>query len=101
MAFVQTIEVEGTDDSMLKDHLAAWHAEQAGLAPGYQGARILADEARPGRYVIEVDFSTPEEAARNNARPETAAWASKLAEFVQGEARFTDYRLVFATGEGR
>ncbi|MDQ4098466.1 MAG: hypothetical protein M3144_11440 [Actinomycetota bacterium] len=101
MAFVQTIEVEATDEVGLRDHLAAWHGEQAGLAPGYLGARILAEEAAPGRYVIEVDFSSREEAARNNERAETTAWAAKLAELVAGEPRFTDYRLVYPTSEGR
>ena len=33
MAFVQTVEVEATDEAGLRDHLAGWHAEQAGLAP--------------------------------------------------------------------
>ncbi len=101
MAFVQTIEVEATDEAGLREHLASWHAEQAGLAPGYRGARILAQEAAPGRYLIEVDFSTREEAARNNERAETAAWAAKLAELVAGEPQFTDFRLVYATPEGR
>jgi hypothetical protein len=46
MAFVQTIEVEAADEAGLRDHLAGWHGEQAGLAPGYLGARILAEEPR-------------------------------------------------------
>jgi hypothetical protein len=46
MGFVQTIEVEATDEVALRDHLAGWHGEQAGLAPGYLGARILAEEPR-------------------------------------------------------
>ena len=37
MAFVQTIEAEATDEVAVRDHLAGWHGEQAGLAPGYLG----------------------------------------------------------------
>jgi hypothetical protein len=43
---LQTIEVEAADEAGLRDHLAGWHGEQAGLAPGYLGARILAEEPR-------------------------------------------------------
>lgn len=68
MGFTQTIEVTAVDEAALSDQLAGWHVEQHGITPGYSGARILADEHQPGRYVIEVDFSS-READRNNARP--------------------------------
>jgi quinol monooxygenase YgiN len=101
MAFIQTIEVRADDEASLRDHVAGWHAEQAGIAPGYRGARILADEDTPGRFLIEVDFSSRDEADRNNARPETAAWAAKLDELTTSEPRFTNYRLVCTTEQGR
>ena len=101
MAFVQTIEVQAADETSLRDHLASWHAEQGGLAPGYRGGRILADEDNPGRFVIEVDFSSREEAGRNNDRAETAAWASKLRELTTGEPRYVNYRLVSASATGK
>ncbi len=99
MAFVQTIEVQAADETLLREHFASWHAKQAGLAPGYRGGRILADEATPGRFLIEVDFSSHEEADRNNARPETEAWATKLREMVSAEPRYANYRLAWATSE--
>jgi quinol monooxygenase YgiN len=101
MAFVQTIEVQAAEETPLCQHLAAWHAEQAGLAPGYQGGRVLADNDSPGRFVIEVDFSSREEAERNNERAETAAWATKLRELVSGEPRYANCRLAWAGAEGK
>lgn len=97
MAFTQTIEVRSSDERALHEHVSAWHAEQAGVAPGYQGARILADEKTPDRYVIEVDFSSRHDADRNNDRAETQAWAAKLAELADGALGFRDYRLVCTT----
>jgi len=98
MSFTQTIEVTSGDERTLCDRLTAWHAEQHGLAPGYQRARLLADTDAPGRYLIEVDFSSREEAERNNDRPETAAWAAKLQELVTGTPRYTNLRVVCAAG---
>jgi quinol monooxygenase YgiN len=99
MAFTQTIEVQAGDEQALRDHVAGWHKEQAGVAPGYQNARILADRSRPGTYLIEVEFTSEEEAARNNERGETAAWARKLEGMVAGEPAYRDLRLVCTTEE--
>jgi quinol monooxygenase YgiN len=97
MSFTQIMEVQASDEGALHQHVATWHAEQAGIAPGYQRARVLADAKQPGRYVIEVDFTSPEEAARNNERPETATWAAKLGELVTGSPEYRDFRLVCTT----
>jgi len=97
MKFVQTIEVEGADESALQQHLTSWHADQRGVAPGYEGARILADQEMPGRCVIEVVFSSQADAEANNARPETAAWAEKLGELASGAPQFRSFRLVYET----
>jgi hypothetical protein len=58
MGFIQTIDVATLDGGALTEHLAAWHAEQHGVAPGYQGYRLLADRERPGRFMIVVDFNS-------------------------------------------
>ena len=71
MGFMQAIEVQAPDGSALAEHLAAWHAEQHGVAPGYQGYRLLADRDRPGRFTILVDFTSADAAEANNARPDS------------------------------
>jgi quinol monooxygenase YgiN len=99
MPFTQTIEVEARDVAGLRDHVAAWHAEQAGIAPGYVGSRVLADLDAPGRYLIEAEFSSRAEADRNNDRPETAAWAAKLADLVTSDPVYRSFEVEFRTGE--
>lgn len=99
MAFTQTITVEGADDQGLHSLMAKWEAEQSGLAPGYLGCRVFADDPA-GRHLIEVDFSSEEEARRNNDRPETQAWAKELRELVSGEPTYRDLRQVCTTYTG-
>jgi hypothetical protein len=99
MSFTQTMEVQTSDEAALRDHVAGWHAEQAGIAPGYRRTRVLADAKQSGRYLIEVDFTSPEEATRNNERLETNAWAAKLHELVTGPPEYRDFRLVCTTEE--
>ena len=91
MAFIQIIDVQAADGSALAEHLAAWHAEQDGVAPGYQSYRLLADRDRTGRFVIVVDFNSAADAKANDARPETAAWAAKLAELTTATPTFGNF----------
>lgn len=95
MPFTQQITVEGVDDQAIHEHVATWDAEQSGKAPGYLGARVLADGE--GRHVIEVDFSSEEEARRNNGRPETQQWAEALKGLAGGEPSYRDLRQVCTT----
>lgn len=97
MTFVQTIDIKTDDIQPVRDLVSQWHTEQAGVAPGYQRARILADASRSGHYVIEVDFSSKEDAETNNGRPETEAWARKLADVADGAPTFRNLDLVCTT----
>lgn len=97
MTFVQTIDIQTNDIQPVQDLVSNWHAEQAGIAPGYQRARILADQEEPRHYVIEVDFSSKEDALANNVRPETAAWAHQLESLADSAPSFRDLALVCAT----
>ena len=99
MAFIQTIEVEARDAAGLREHLAAWHAGQAGIAPGYVRGRVVADLDAPGRYLIEAEFRSRSEADRNNDRPETAAWAATLADLVTSDPVYRSFEVEFRTGE--
>lgn len=96
MAFTQIMTVEGAEDQALHQLLASWDAEQAGVAPGYLGCRVLADD-ETGRHLIEVDFSSEEEARRNSDRPETQQWAKELGELITGEPTYLNLRQVCST----
>ncbi len=98
MAFIQTIEVQAPDGGALAEHLAAWHAEQHGVAPGYRGYRLLADRDRSGRFTILVDFTSADEAKANDARPETSAWAARLSELTTAAPSFANWDGVAESG---
>jgi quinol monooxygenase YgiN len=97
MSFTQIITVEVSDEQALRDHIANWDREQSGEAPGYVGSRVLADQDQPGSFLIEVDFTSQEEAQRNNDRPETQQWAEQLRSLVDGDPSYRNLRRVFAT----
>ena len=97
MAFTQTMTVETDSAESLVELLEDWHRDQHGVAPGYQGARLLADQDRPGRYVIEVDFSSEDEAQNNNSRPETQSWAEKLQQLAQGKPEYHNLEVAYTT----
>ncbi|MFP4635444.1 MAG: hypothetical protein ACLFRD_06255 [Nitriliruptoraceae bacterium] len=98
MSFTQLIEVDGVDDPQaLHQLMADWDSKEKGRAPGYLGCRVLGDQERPGHYLIEVDFSSQEEAKRNNQRPETEAWASNLKQVIRGEPTYRDLEQVCTT----
>lgn len=97
MGFTQTITVRASDVEPLRQLIDGWHQDQHGVAPGYERSRILADRGRADHWVVEVDFSSEEEAQRNNDRPETQTWANDLRELAEGEPEYHDYDVVFAT----
>jgi len=103
--FSQTITVRSDDPAALIDLLAEWDRDQAQSdIMGYMGTRLLADREKPGQYVIIADFgivdpavSAADEAARNNTRPETRAWAAKLLEVIDGEPEYHHYDEIYRT----
>ena len=104
--FSQTIIVRCDDAAKLVDLLEAWDLDQATTdIQGYMGTRLLADRDEPGRYVIVADFGVvapdvpaADEAARNNERPETQAWAARLREVIEGEPEYHDFDVLYSTG---
>jgi hypothetical protein len=95
MPFTQIMTLHGVDAEALKAHVARWHDDQAGVAPGYLGARVLADD--DDRYLIEVDFTSEEDARRNNDRSETAQWAEELKRMADGQPTYQNLREVAST----
>jgi hypothetical protein len=97
--FSQAIAVRCADPAPIVALLEQWDVDQASAdIMGYMGTRLLADRDEPGRYLIIADFgvvdpdvSAVDEAARNNDRPETQAWAARLRELVDGEPEYHHY----------
>ncbi len=98
MTYTQIIDLTDVkDEDALHQLMVDWDRDQAGVAPGYQGCRVLADKETPGRYLVEVDFSSEEEAKRNNDRPETNEWATKVRAMAGGDPRYLNLRPVCST----
>ena len=103
--FSQTIAVRCDDPAPIIEMLSQWDLDQATSdIMGYMGTRVLADRDEPGHYVIVADFgvidpdvSAADEAARNNERPETQAFAARLRELVDGEPEYHHYDELYRT----
>ena len=103
--FTQTIAVECDDPTEIVALLEQWDLDQASSdIMGYMGIRLLADREQPGRYLIVADFGVvdpdvcaADEAARNNERPETQAWAARLRALVDGDPEYRHYDELYRT----
>ncbi len=103
--FSQTISVRCGDPAPLLELLAEWDLNQAtGDLMGYMGTRVLADREKLGHYLIIADFgvvdpnvTAAEEAARNNARPETRAFAERVGEVIDGEPEYHHFDEIYRT----
>jgi hypothetical protein len=104
--FTQIISVRSDHPDAIVQLLADWDRNQAEAdVMGYMGTHVLADREDPGRYLIIAEFAAvdpdvpaAEEAARNNERPETQAWAKKLLEVIEGKPVYRHYDELYRTG---
>lgn len=104
--FVQTISIRTSDPETLLALARDWDLQQASLeVMGYTGTRILHDRHDPEHFLIVAEFGAvepgvpaAEEAARNNERPETHAWARRLRACIDGDPHYDDYDEVYRTG---
>lgn len=103
--FSQTITVHCDDPAPILEMLAEWDANQAESdIMGYMGTRLLADREQLGRYVLIADFGVvdpdvpaADEASRNNARPETRAFAARLLDCIHGEPEYHHFDELYRT----
>ncbi len=88
MRFTQHIVIHADNADALIDLVRAWQESETAGEPGNLGGRLLAFRDQPGRYVLQADFSSFEEAEKNNERPETQAWAARLLELIEGQPKY-------------
>ena len=106
--FAHMIFVRSADQAALVELLEQWDLQQASAdIMGYMGARLLADRENPGQYIIAADFgvvdpdvSAADEAIRNDERPETREWASRLRAVIEDDPRHHNYDEVYRTDFG-
>ena len=87
-SFTQHVVINSSDPEGLVELLRDWVRDEAPNAPGYLGGRVLAFRDKPGRYVIQADFATWEDAQKNNDRPQTQEWSQRLMTLIDGEPKY-------------
>ena len=94
MAFVQTISFTTSRIDEIAAMGKEYEREQGGQAPGYQSNRILKDRDRENAYMVVAEFDSYELAMENSGRPETDAFARKMAELVDGPPTYGNYDVI-------
>ena len=84
--FSHMIFVRCDDSAAIVELLEQWDVQQASAdIMGYMGARLV---------------SAADEATRNDERPETQAWATRLRAIVEGEPGHHNYDEIYRTDFG-
>ena len=94
MAFVQTISFTTSRLDEMTAMEREYSREQGGQAPGYRSSRILKDRDRENAYMVVAEFDSYELAMENSRRPETDAFARKMAELVDGPPTYGNYDVI-------
>jgi quinol monooxygenase YgiN len=92
MKFSQHIVVNVADEAALFDLID--ESTQEAAPPGLLGMRVLKFRDNPGRYVIQADFDSWESAEQSNERPDTQAWAERLAAVIDGDPKYENLDVV-------
>ena len=92
MRFTQHIVFYAASEEAVLDLVGSGMDESGGTGP--IGGRVLRFRDKPGRYVIQVDFASWEEAAANNDRSETQAWAARLGEIAESEIKYENLDVI-------
>jgi hypothetical protein len=85
--FIQIIELRTTRPDAVETLIKAWQAETAGQRTAQRGT-FTKDRDQPDTYVQIVEFPSHEAAMSNSSLPETASFATRLAELCSGPIGF-------------
>jgi heme-degrading monooxygenase HmoA len=96
MVFIQTLSFSTSRYDEMQTMMDEFSEQQreGGPAPGFRGLKILKDRERDGAYMLVVEFDSYELAMENSARPETDAFAKRMAAMTDGPPSFGNYDVV-------
>jgi quinol monooxygenase YgiN len=94
VAFIQTISFSSSRMDELQKVMQEWDEQQTEPAPGFVGTRVLKDRDTEGRFMVIAEFENYDMAMQNSARPETDAFAKRMAELCDGPPSFGNYDLI-------
>ena len=92
--FVQIIEYSTSRFDEMRQLMEQWRDEHPDMGP--VRISVTADRDRQDTYVSIVEFSSYEEAMRNNDDPVTADFAARLQELSDGPPVFRNLDLVMS-----
>lgn len=94
MVFIQTISFSTSRYDEMQKMMDEFDEQQGAQSPGFRGLKILKDRDNEGRFLVVAEFESYEQAMENSARPETDAFAKKMAEMSDAAPSFGNYDLV-------
>ena len=94
--FVQIVEYRTSRFDEMQALSQEMRSEREGSGDGIAPLRVTvtADKDRPGHYLTIVEFASYEAAMKNSDRPETTAFAQRMAELCDGPPTFNNLDVV-------
>jgi hypothetical protein len=90
--FVQTIEIRTSDFGPIQRAMEAYVADTEGVRT-VVSSTVLHDRADPDRWLLVVEFASPESAAHNSELPATGLLAQAIGQAADAEIVFHDHDL--------
>jgi len=91
--FIQIIEMNTTKIDEIRKLDEEWKAATKGKRTATR-ATIAVDRDDPKRHFVIVEFASPEDAAKNDALPETQDFATKQMALVDGPPTFYNLDVI-------
>jgi hypothetical protein len=94
--FVQVVEFRTSRPEEVKALTERFRQERLSSGEGTPPRRVTmtVDRDRPGYHLNVIEFDSYEAAMENSNRPETTAFAAKMAELCDGPAKFYNLDVV-------
>jgi heme-degrading monooxygenase HmoA len=94
MGFIQTIGFSTSKYDEMQTMMDEFDEQQGAQSPGFKGLKILKDRDHENRYLVVAEFESYELAMENSARPETDAFAKRMAALADGPPSFGNFDVV-------
>ncbi|HVD69743.1 MAG TPA: hypothetical protein VNG34_02680 [Actinomycetota bacterium] len=95
MAFIQTVSFTTSRIEEMKELLDGFNGQQGDAqVRGFRGLKLLKDRDNEDAFLVLADFVSYGLAMENSARPETDAFAKRMAEMTDEPPTFGNYDII-------
>jgi hypothetical protein len=95
MAFIQTVAFRTSRIEEMKELLDEFNGQQGDAqVRGFRGIKLLKDRDLENTFLVLADFVSYELAMENSARPETDAFAKRMAALSDEAPTFGNYDII-------